>query len=122
LGSLTPTRDFNFVADIVEGFIAAAGSRKAVGQVINIGSGDEISVQKLASTIGELLGKKLALIAEDQRIRPENSEVERLCADASKARELLGWASSVSLKDGLRQTIAWVEQNLQAYRVDSYAV
>jgi NAD dependent epimerase/dehydratase len=122
LGSLTPTRDFNFVADIVEGFIAAASSEQAVGQVINLGSGVEVSVQKLASTIGELLGKKLTLIAEDQRIRPENSEVERLCADATKARELLGWTSCVSLEDGLRQTIAWVEQNLQAYRVDSYAV
>ena len=122
LGSLTPTRDFNFVSDTVEGFIAAAASPKAVGQVINLGSGAEISVQELASSLGELLGKKLKLVADDQRVRPENSEVERLCADASKARELLGWASSVSLKDGLRQTIAWVEQNPQAFRVDSYAV
>ena len=122
LGSLTPTRDFNFVADTVEGFIAAAARREAVGQVINLGSGAEISVQRLASTIGELLGKKLTLIAEDQRIRPENSEVERLCADATKARELLGWESSVSLEDGLRQTIAWVERNLQGYRVKEYSV
>jgi NAD dependent epimerase/dehydratase len=122
LGSLTPTRDFNFVADIVKGFIAAASSEQAVGEVVNLGSGAEISVQKLANTIGELLGKKLTLIAEDQRIRPENSEVERLCADATKARQVLGWTSSISLEDGLRQTIAWVEQNLQAYRVDSYAV
>ena len=57
-----------------------------------------------------------------ERVRPENSEVERLCADATKARELLGWASSTSLEDGLRQTILWVEQNLQAYRVNSYAI
>src|ERR1019366_5400304 len=108
--------------NIVEGFIAAASSEQAVGEVINLGSGAKISVQKLASTIGELLGKKLTLIAEDQRIRPENSEVERLCADATKARQLLGWTSCVSLEDGLRQTIAWVEENLKTYRVDTYAV
>ena len=122
LGSLTPTRDFSFVADIVEGFVAAAASRKAVGQVINLGSGVEINVQKLASEVGGILGKKLELVAEHQRIRPENSEVERLCADATKARELIGWAPSVSLEDGLRQTIEWMEQNLRVYRVDSYAV
>jgi NAD dependent epimerase/dehydratase len=122
LGSLNPTRDFNFVSDIVEGFIAAASSRQAVGQVVNLGSGVEISVEKLASTLGGILGKNLKLVTEEERVRPENSEVERLCADASKARELLGWASSTSLEDGLRQTIAWIEQNLQAYRVDSYAV
>jgi dTDP-glucose 4,6-dehydratase len=122
LGSLTPTRDFNFVSDTIKGFIAAASSEQAVGKVINLGSGAEVSVQELGSTIGDLLGKKLTLIAEDQRIRPENSEVERLCADAAKARQLLGWTSSVSLEDGLRQTIAWVEENLKAYRVDTYAV
>lgn len=122
LGSLTPTRDFNFVADMVAGFVAAAERREAVGQVMNLGSGVEVSVQKLSSILGDLLGKKLTLVAEAQRIRPENSEVERLCADATKARELLGWTSSISLEDGLRQTIAWVEQNLHTYRVDSYAV
>ena len=122
LGSLTPTRDFNFVTDIVEGFVFAAASQQAVGQVMNLGTGAEISIQKLASTLGQLLGKKLTLVAEDRRLRPENSEVERLCADATKARELLDWTPSVSLPDGLRQTIAWMEQNLQAYRSDSYAV
>lgn len=122
LGSLTPTRDFSFVADTVEGLVAAAASREAVGQVINLGSGAEISVQKLASGVGGILGKKLKLVAEHQRIRPENSEVERLCADATKARRLIGWAPSVSLEDGLRQTIEWMEQNLRSYRVDSYAV
>jgi dTDP-glucose 4,6-dehydratase len=122
LGSLTPTRDFNFVADIVEGFIAAAANQEAVGQVINLGSGVEISVHNLAETLGHLLEKKLTLVAEGQRIRPENSEVERLCADATTARSLLGWRSSVSLEDGLRRTIAWIEQNLPQYPVDTYAV
>ena len=122
LGSLTPTRDFNFVADTVEGFVAAAASREAVGQVMNLGTGAEISIQKLASTVGELLGKKLTLVAEDLRIRPENSEVDRLCADATKARDVIGWTPSVSLEDGLRQTIAWMAKNLSTFRVDSYAI
>jgi dTDP-glucose 4,6-dehydratase len=122
LGSLTPTRDFNFVADIVEGFIAAASSEQAVGEVINLGSGAEVSVQRLANTLGELLGKKLTLVAEDQRIRPENSEVERLCADATKVHELLGWEPRISLDEGLRQTLSWIEHNLQWYRVDTYAI
>jgi dTDP-glucose 4,6-dehydratase len=122
LGSLTPTRDFNFVADIVEGFVAAAGSREAVGQVINLGTGIEISVQKLASILGDLLGKKLSLVAEEQRIRPDNSEVERLCADATKARTLLGWKPQINLQEGLRQTIAWIEPNLKRYRVNEYSV
>jgi NAD dependent epimerase/dehydratase len=122
LGALTPTRDFSFVTDTVEGFVAAMASREAVGQVINLGGGAEISVRQLASCVGGILGKKLELVAEHQRIRPENSEVERLCADTTKARELIGWAPSVSLEDGLRQTIKWMEQNLRAYRVDSYAV
>jgi dTDP-glucose 4,6-dehydratase len=122
LGSLTPTRDFSFVADTVEGFIAAATTPEATGQVINLGSGTEISVQELAGTVGNLLGRKLMLVAEEHRVRPENSEVERLCADATKAHNVLGWTPSVSLEDGLRRTIVWIEQNLSTYRTDAYAV
>jgi NAD dependent epimerase/dehydratase len=122
LGSLFPTRDFNFVADTVEGFICAAAGERAVGQVINFGTGVEVSIQDLLGEIENLLGKKLALVDDSARIRPETSEVERLCADANKARELLGWSPRVNLKDGLRQTIAWIEPNLAGYRVSSYAV
>jgi NAD dependent epimerase/dehydratase len=122
IGSLLPTRDFNFVADIVEAFICAATARDAIGEVINFGTGVEISIGQLADTLGHLLGKELNLIAESPRMRPKNSEVERLCADATKARELLGWKPRVSLEDGLRQTIAWMERNLQGYRIGDYSV
>jgi dTDP-glucose 4,6-dehydratase len=122
LGSLQPTRDFNFVADTAEAFLFAAGSERAAGQVINFGTGIEISIGELVNMVGRLMGKKLEVITEEQRVRPENSEVGRLCADATKARELLGWKPRVTLEDGLRQTIAWVERNLQEYRIGSYAL
>ena len=122
LGSLLPTRDFNFVADIVEGFICAATVQDAIGQVINFGTGMEVSIGQLADTLGRLIGKELNLITENQRVRPENSEVERLCADATLAQDILGWKPSVCLQDGLRQTIEWFERNLHCYRADAYAV
>jgi NAD dependent epimerase/dehydratase len=122
VGSLLPTRDFNFVADIVEAFISSAAVRDAIGQVINFGTGTEISIGQLADTLGRLLGKELHLIHESQRLRPENSEVERLCADATRARKLLAWEPRISLEDGLRQTIAWMERNIQGYRIGNYAV
>ena len=122
LGSLLPSRDFNFVADIVEGFICAATVQDAIGQVINFGTGVEVSIGQLADTLGLLIGKELSLIAENQRVRPENSEVERLCADATLAQNMLGWKPTVCLQDGLRQTIEWFERNLHCYHVGGYAV
>ena len=122
LGSTFPTRDFNFVEDTVEGFLQAAASDRAIGQVINFGTGTEVSIQQLLAEIEGLLGKKLTLVGDSVRVRPENSEVERLCADARKARELLDWSPRVPLKDGLRRTISWIEHNLHGYRANSYAV
>jgi dTDP-glucose 4,6-dehydratase len=122
VGSLSPTRDFNFVTDIAEAFIYASVPQDAIGHVINFGTGTEISIAQLADTLGRLLGKDLNLVSEEQRVRPENSEVERLCADATKARQLLGWKPRVSLEDGLCQTIAWMKPNLDEYRVGHYAV
>jgi dTDP-glucose 4,6-dehydratase len=122
VGSLHPTRDFNFVSDTVEGFISLASNPNAVGRTINFGTGIEISVRDLIAIVGRLLGKELTIISEDQRIRPENSEVERLCADAGQAREQLGWEPKVSLEEGLHQTIDWIRQNVGGYRVGSYAV
>ena len=111
LGATSPTRDFNYVADTVAGMIAILDSEKAIGETINIGSGFEISIDDSVALIAELTGKKLEVQTQKERIRPAASEVERLCADASKAKELLGWQPKITgregLKAGLAQTIEW---------------
>jgi NAD dependent epimerase/dehydratase len=122
LGNLAPTRDLNFVADTVEGFIRVAACPEAIGHVINIGTGQEISIGELAHIIMELVGQEKPVVSEDQRIRPAKSEVERLCADNRKAQTLLGWQPQHTLKEGLTQTIAWIENNLQGYRSDTYTI
>jgi len=122
LGNLEPTRDLNFVTDTVEGFIKAAESNNAVGEVINLGTGREISIGALAQTILETMGKKMPIISESQRMRPENSEVERLCAENRKARELLAWQPQFSLEEGLVKTIEWLRENYEQYRSDVYVI
>lgn len=122
LGNLEPTRDLNFVADTVEGFIKAAEAPKAVGEVINLGNGKEISIGKLAEKILSLMGKNLPINCEDRRMRPTDSEVERLCADNSKAKELLGWEPAYTLDQGLNKTIEWIRENHEQYRSNAYVV
>lgn len=109
LGSLVPRRDFTYVRDTVEGYIAAADAPDALGAVINIGSGRAISIGELAALIGELLGRDLEVQEDAARMRPLHSEVMHLEADNRLARDLLGWRPQVSLEDGLRQTIAWLK-------------
>jgi nucleoside-diphosphate-sugar epimerase len=121
LGSLEPTRDLNYVADTVEGFLSVAECPEAVGQVFNIGSGQEISIGDLVITILELLQKDLPVETESERLRPESSEVFRLLADNSKAAETLGWQPRFTLKEGLAETIEWVKQNIDSYRADRYS-
>ncbi|HEX9395544.1 MAG TPA: NAD-dependent 4,6-dehydratase LegB, partial [Burkholderiales bacterium] len=101
LGALHPTRDFNFVADTVGGFLAIAGSDKAIGEVINFGSDFEISIGEAALLVAELMGAKVELESEAGRLRPAASEVERLWADNSRARTLLGWRPSYGGREGL---------------------
>lgn len=126
LGSLHPTRDFNYVADTVAGFIAALASERAIGEVINIGSNFEISIGETARTIAEVMGVELDILTDDQRLRPENSEVERLWAANDKARELLGWTPGYGGLDGFRrglaETVAWFieARNLAAYKAEIY--
>jgi len=122
LGSLEPTRDLNYVADTVAGFVKAAETPEAVGQVINLGSGREISVGDLAGTIIAAMGKELPLVTEAERIRPAGSEVERLCADNSRARQILGWQPQYTLEQGLGPTIEWIRENYERYRPGVYAV
>jgi NAD dependent epimerase/dehydratase len=122
LGNLTPRRDLNYVADTVEGFIRMAECPAAIGQVINIGSGREVSIGDLAHTILELVGRDKPIRCDEQRVRPAPSEVERLCADNRRAQALLSWQPQYTLHDGLARTIAWVEENLVRYRPGTYTV
>jgi dTDP-glucose 4,6-dehydratase len=122
LGNLQPTRDLNYIKDTVEGFLYVASREDAIGEVINIGSGQEISIGNLANLILEIMGKDLPIVSESQRVRPDASEVDRLCADHSKAKELLDWQPRYTLKQGLRETIAWFETNLDHYRSENYSI
>jgi NAD dependent epimerase/dehydratase len=122
LGNLEPTRDLNFVADTVEGFIKAAETPKAIGEVINLGSGREISIRDLAGLILKLMNRDLAITLEGARVRPENSEVDRLCADSRKGQSILGWSPKYSLEDGLAATIEWIRENSERYRTGIYVV
>ena len=128
LGSLTPTRDFNYVDDTVAGFIAAAESDAAVGEVINFGSGFEISIGDLVDVIAEAMGVEVEVETDEERFRPEKSEVNRLLAANDKAAELLGWTpeygSREGLVRGLRTTAEWFADaaNLQRYKAEVYNV
>jgi dTDP-glucose 4,6-dehydratase len=126
LGSLSPTRDFSFVQDTANGFLAAAQSDAIVGQTINLGSGFEISIKETAEIIAKLMNTKLELVDDEQRVRPENSEVERLHASIEKAKTLLGWQPELKglagFETGLKKTIEWFSnpKNLSRYKADRY--
>jgi NAD dependent epimerase/dehydratase len=122
LGNLTPTRDFTFVTDTAEAFVRVAQAPQAVGRVLNTGSGKEISIGDLVERVEAIAGKHASVEHEPARVRPPRSEVERLCADASAARALLGWDPQVTLDDGLARTAEWLASNLDRYRVGAYSV
>jgi len=121
LGSLHPTRDFTCVEDTVIALIEVAKSPSSVGEVINIGCGQEISIGKIAQMILSLMGKEARLLREDRRVRPETSEVERLMCDNSKAGQLLNWGPRISLQEGLSRTIDWFKTHANDYKT-TYAV
>jgi NAD dependent epimerase/dehydratase len=122
LGSLSPTRDMNYVDNTVDGFLAVASNPAAVGQVINVGSGREISIGDLAKLIVQLVGSTSEVVEDTQRIRPANSEVERLLCGNDKARSLLGWAPRVGLEEGLQRSIEWFRSHLDRYKTDIYNI
>lgn len=122
LGALTPTRDLNFVADTVAGFVLAAERDEAIGRVVNLANGKEISVGDLARKVMRAVGRELPIVTEPQRMRPGASEVERLCGDASRARALLGWEPKVSLDEGVDAVVAYVRANLGRYKPEEYAM
>jgi dTDP-glucose 4,6-dehydratase len=122
LGSTHPTRDFLYVEDLARGFMRCAEADGVEGEVINLGTGTEISIAELAETVFRLVGRESALTYSEERARPEKSEVERLLADVSKAKRLLDWEPEVSLEEGLRRTIEWFEGSLDAYKPSIYNV
>lgn len=122
VGALGPTRDFNYVADTVEGFVRVAGSDSTVGEVVNIGSGREHSIAELAEALKRIIGGDFELVAEQRRLRPEKSEVERLLADNRKAAELAGWIPVHSFEEGLSKTVEWFRDNSKGYKADIYNI
>jgi dTDP-glucose 4,6-dehydratase len=128
LGALHPTRDFSFVRDTVAGFVAAAGADAAVGEVVNIGSGFEISIGDTALAIASVMGADVEIVTDEQRLRPEKSEVERLWAGTDKARKLMGWTPAYGGLDGFRrglaETVDWFRrpENLAGYKHEIYNI
>ena len=120
LGSLHPTRDYTYVKDVVEAFVKVAESHKSVGEVINIGSNFEISIGDLANKIFSLAGKNAEIITDPARVRPQDSEVERLWCDNTKAKRLLGWKPKTSLDESLKKAIEWISEHIDLYKPEIY--
>lgn len=122
LGSLDPVRDFTFVSDTVNGFVqAATADEDVLGEEINLGTGEMISIGELAKMIFDLLGKKPKIITDSQRLRPPGSEVFKLQSNNTKAQKRIGWSPQVSLQEGIQQTIGWISQHLSHFQPDEYA-
>ena len=122
LGNVTPTRDLTFVKDTAKGFLAIAESEKTIGEITNIGMCEEISVKELVNMIGELLGKDLNIISENERVRPVKSEVERLYCNNKKIKMLTNWSPEYNIKSGLMETIIFLENNIHLYKPNIYNV
>jgi len=122
LGSLTPTRDFNFVKDTVSGFTAIANSDKTIGEEINIASQKEISIGELAQEMILQINRNAKIACDEQRLRPEKSEVNRLLGSNQKLKSLTNWEPKYTLKDGLAETIDWIRNNLNAFKADQYNI
>jgi len=122
LGSVFPTRDLTFVKDSVEGFIDFAESEKTVGEVVNLGSNQELSINQIIALVSNCLGKKIEVKKDKERIRPEKSEVERLFSDSTKAKTLFGWNPKIDIEEGIRKTIGWIEKNIDRYKGEIYNI
>lgn len=121
LGLLTPTRDFNYVLDTIRGMEQLATCYKAEGEVVNIGSGIEWSIAQTVEILCEIIGAKVEISKEENRIRPSKSEVNRLLADNKKITNLTGWSNETSFKEGLKMTVDWIKQNIEKFDIDSYS-
>jgi NAD dependent epimerase/dehydratase len=123
LGDLKPVRDLTYVDDTVSGFLAVANSDKTIGEVVNLGNGKGISIGDLAHLLLDVMAMEdMEISREDRRVRPESSEVYELICNNQKAKASCGWEPNVSLKEGLAETIAWVEEHLEAFKPKIYNV
>jgi len=121
LGNLETTRDFTYVSDTVAGFLEVARADEARGEVVNLGTGREVRIREVVDLVGRITGRPLEVEADERRLRPDKSEVQRLCADASKAKRLAGWEARVSLEEGLRSTVEWMAGHRELFRPEVYA-
>jgi len=122
LGNLHPTRDLNYVSNTVDGFLCAASAPEAVGRTFNLGYGQEISIGDLAQLTASLMGRTITIESEAERVRPAGSEVDRLLADNTLAQRVLGWTPEVSLEEGLKRTIDWIQEHRDQYRAGMYVL
>lgn len=122
LGSLTPTRDFNYVKDTVNGFIEIAKSSRTIGEEINIATQQEISIGQLAEELIKQINPRARILCDEQRLRPEKSEVNRLLGSNQKIMNLTNWKSNYTLEKGLSETIEFLKQNLDKYKTDTYNI
>lgn len=122
LGNLTPTRDLTYVEDTVSGFLAAFRTDKIIGEIVNLGTGMEISVGNLAKQIALLMAKDIEIVEDPQRLRPAKSEVERLLSNPDKMKRLTGWEAKTSLTEGLEKTIRWLSKQSDLYKNDLYNI
>lgn len=122
LGNLTPTRDLTYVEDTVSGFLAAFRTDKIIGEIVNLGTGMEISVGNLAKQIAMLMAKDIEIVEDPQRLRPAKSEVERLLSNPDKMKRLTGWEAKTSLTEGLEKTIRWLSKQSDLYKSDLYNI
>ncbi|WP_405777056.1 SDR family NAD(P)-dependent oxidoreductase [Streptomyces sp. NBC_00859] len=122
LGSLAPTRDFTYVTDTARGFLALADCDRALGESVNLGTGQEISIGDLAQALIAASGRDAEVVVDPARLRPSGSEVQRLLSDNSRAREWAGWRPEVTLTDGLKQTSEWIAEHLHLFAADRYQV
>ncbi len=121
-GNLHPTRDLTYVKDTVEGFLEIYKTDKLFGEIVNIGMNEEISVRNLVNLIAEIMNVEITINADDKRVRPEKSEVERLRCDNTKILSMTGWRSKYDLEAGLKETIEWLKDHLNEYKSDMYNV
>ena len=122
LGSLTPTRDFNYVKDTANGFIEISKSEKTIGEEINIATQHEIAIGELAGEIIRQINPNAKIVCEEQRLRPVNSEVNRLLGSNDKIMRLTDWKPQYTFAEGIAETIEWLKKNMEYYKTDMYNI